>query len=73
MTAGARRRLQSELVSGEHRELSEEQEHLERTVEAFVQALAELRSRHSTGGIDEFANEALERSPAGDQLARACG
>jgi DNA helicase IV len=48
-------------VSGEDLQLSEEQEHLDRTVEAFEQALAELRSRHSVGGIDEFANEALER------------
>jgi DNA helicase IV len=48
-------------VSGEEVQLSEEQEHLDRTVEAFEQALAELRSRRSVGGIDEFANEALER------------
>ena len=45
-------------------QLSEEQEHLDRTVLAFEQALAELRSRNSTGGIDEFANDALERMRA---------
>jgi DNA helicase IV len=45
-------------------ELSGEQEHLDRTVEAFEQALAELRSRGSAGGIDEFANDALERMRA---------
>ena len=56
--------LESELVSGDHLEVSEEQDHLDRTVEALDQALAELRSRHSTGGIDEFANEALERMRA---------
>ena len=56
--------LQSELVSGVDVQLSEEQEHLDRTVEAFEEALAELRSRHSTGGIDEFANDALERMRA---------
>ena len=48
-------------MSGEDLQLSEEQGHLDRTVEAFEQALAELRSRHSAGGIDEFANDALER------------
>jgi DNA helicase IV len=48
-------------VSGDDLQLAEEQKHLARTVEAFEQALAELRSRHSTGGIDEFANDALER------------
>ena len=48
-------------MSGEDLQLSEEQGLLDRTVEAFEQALAELRSRHSTGGIDEFANDALER------------
>ena len=48
-------------MSGEDLQLSEEQEHLDRTVEAFEQALAELRSRRSVGGIDEFANDALER------------
>lgn len=51
-------------MSGDEDQLSEEQEHLDRTVEAFGQALAELRSRHSTGGIDEFANDALERMRA---------
>jgi DNA helicase IV len=51
-------------VSGDDLQLSEEQQHLDRTVEAFEQALAELRSRHSTGGIDEFANEALEHMRA---------
>jgi DNA helicase IV len=57
-------RLQSDLVSGDDLQLSEEQEHLDRTVEAFEQALAELRWRQSAGGIDEFANEALERMRA---------
>lgn len=43
----------------------EEQEHLGRTLEAFEQALAELTSPRSTSsGIDEFANEALERMRA---------
>jgi DNA helicase IV len=51
-------------VSGDEPELFGEQEHLDRTVAAFEQALAELRSRHSTGGIDEFANDALERMRA---------
>jgi DNA helicase IV len=51
-------------VSGEDLQLSEEQGHLDRTVEAFEQALAELRSRRSTGGVDEFANDALERMRA---------
>jgi DNA helicase IV len=52
------------LVSGDDLQLSEEQDYLDRTVGAFAQALAELRSPHSTGGIDEFANEALERMRA---------
>lgn len=56
--------LQSELVSGDDLQLSEEQDYLDRTVGAFAQALAELRSPHSTGGIDKFANEALERMRA---------
>ena len=51
-------------MSGDDVQLSAEQEHLDRTVVAFEQALAELRSRHSTGGIDEFANDALERMRA---------
>ena len=51
-------------MSGDDLHLAKEQEHLDRTVGAFEQALAELRSRHSTGGIDEFANEALERMRA---------
>ncbi len=43
------------------RALREEQQHLDETVHAFEQALAELRSRRSGGGADEFADEALER------------
>jgi DNA helicase IV len=56
--------IQSEPVSSDDVQLSEEQAHLDRTVEAFEQALAELTSRRSIGGIDEFANDALERMRA---------
>ena len=41
--------------------LREEREHLAHTVEAFDQAVAELKSRTVTSGIDEFANEALDQ------------
>ncbi len=41
--------------------LREERQHLTRTVEAFDQAVAELKSRTATSGIDEFANEALDQ------------
>ena len=40
--------------------LREEREHLERTAEAFGQALAELTSRSASSGIDAFANDALD-------------
>ena len=41
--------------------LQEEREHLARTVKAFDRAVAELKSRSATSGIDEFANEALDQ------------
>ena len=41
--------------------LREEQEHLERTLDAFAQALAELSARRPGSGIDAFANEALDQ------------
>jgi hypothetical protein len=57
-------------MTGAELELSVEQEHLDRTVEAFEQALAELKSRHSAGGIDE-AVRALAHLLSGFQEARA--
>jgi DNA helicase IV len=51
-------------VADDGHQLLAEQDHLDLTVEAFEQALAELRSRQSSGGIDEFANEALDRMRA---------
>jgi DNA helicase IV len=51
-------------VNSDDHALREEQEHLDTTVAAFEEALAELTSRKSTTGIDESANEALERMRA---------
>jgi DNA helicase IV len=48
-------------VSDVEEALREEREHLAHTVEAFDQAVAELKSRTVTSGIDEFANEALDQ------------
>ena len=55
------RKLQSSLVGDGDQAVREEQEHLDRTIEAFDWALAELRSRSAGSGIDEFANEALDQ------------
>jgi DNA helicase IV len=42
-------------------QLNAEQQHLDETYEAYDTALKLLRARSRTSGIDEFANEALER------------